>query len=93
MFTTTEPAELIALDGEASYEAVEGTVLEWVANTESDLFRLGREGIFYYLVAGRWFSARTLDGPWTFATPTLPGAFRDIPLAHERSRVLASLAW
>ncbi len=91
VFTTTEPAELIALDGEASYETVEGTVLEWVANTESDLFRLGREGIFYYLVAGRWFSAPTLDGPWAFATPTLPGAFQEIPVEHERSRVLASV--
>lgn len=91
VFATTEPAELIALDGEPSYETVEGTVLEWVANTESDLFRLGREGVFYYLVAGRWFSALTLDGPWTFATPTLPGAFQAIPVEHERSRVLASV--
>ena len=91
VFTTTEPAELIALDGEPSYETVEGTVLEWVANTESDLFRLGRNGVFYYLVAGRWFSAPTLDGPWAFATPTLPGAFQEIPVEHERSRVLASV--
>ena len=91
VFTTTEPAELIALDGDPSYETVEGTVVEWVANTESDLFRLGRDGVFYYLVAGRWFSALTLDGPWTFATTTLPGAFQEIPIEHERSRVLASV--
>ena len=44
-----------------------------------------------YLVAGRWFSAPTFDGPWTFATPTLPDDFTRIPLDHPRSRVLASV--
>ena len=91
VFTTTEPAELIALDGEPNYVTVEGTSLEWVTNSESDLFRMGRNGAFYYLVAGRWFSAPSLDGPWTFATPTLPEAFRQIPVEHARSRVLASV--
>ena len=45
----------------------------------------------YYLVAGRWFSAPDFTGPWTFATPSLPGDFKQIPLEHERSRVLASV--
>ncbi len=91
VFTSTEPAELIALDGEPEYEPVAGTGLEWVANTESDLFRMGRDGSFYYLVAGRWFSAPALDGPWTFATTSLPEDFRQIPVEHERSRVLAAV--
>ncbi len=91
VFTSTEPAELIALDGEPEYETVAGTSLEWVANTESDLFRMGRNGSFYYLVAGRWFSAPALDGPWTFATTSLPQDFKQIPVEHERSRVLAAV--
>lgn len=91
VFTSTEPAELIALDGEPEYETVAGTSLEWVANTESDLFRMGRDGSFYYLVAGRWFSAPALDGPWTFATTSLPEDFRQIAVEHERSRVLAAV--
>ena len=45
----------------------------------------------YYLVAGRWFSAPDFSGPWTFATPNLPEDFKNIPLEHERSRVLASV--
>ena len=45
----------------------------------------------YFLVAGRWFSAPDFTGPWTFATPTLPADFKQIPLEHERSRVLASV--
>ncbi len=91
VFVSTEPAELILLSGEPRYERVWGTRLFWVANTESDLFRLGESGPFYYLVAGRWFSASGLDGPWTFATPCLPEDFRKIPLEHERSRVLAAV--
>ena len=80
------------LEGPISYLAVEGAPnLLWVNNTESDLFRMGRSGDFYYLVAGRWFKAASLDGPWTFATPTLPEDFRKIPVEHPRSRVLASV--
>ena len=60
-------------------------------NTESDLFRMGRDGDFYFLVAGRWFKAASLDGPWTFATPSLPADFKEIPVEHPRSRVLASV--
>jgi hypothetical protein len=45
----------------------------------------------YFLVAGRWFAAPQLTGPWTFVTPTLPADFQKIPLEHARSRVLASV--
>src|SRR6185503_19670548 len=85
------PAEMILLRGEPQYEPVAGTVLLWVRNTESDLFRLGKAGPVFYLVAGRWFSAPDFIGPWTFATPTLPPEFAKIPLEHERARVLASV--
>jgi hypothetical protein len=92
VFVSTEPAELIELNGTPSYLKVEGTqTLLWVNNTESDLFRMGTSGDFYFLVAGRWFKAATLDGPWTFATPTLPPDFKLISLEHPRSRVLASV--
>ena len=68
-----------------------GTGLLWVSNTESDVFRMGKAGPVYYIVAGRWFSAPDFGGPWTFATPSLPADFKKIPLEHERSRVLASV--
>ena len=91
VFVSFRPAELILLQGNAAYRPVPGTVLHWVANTESDLFRIGTTGTIYYLVSGRWFSAASFSGPWTFATPSLPGDFKKIPLEHERSRVLASV--
>ena len=92
IFVTTTPGELIVLEGNISYVAVEGaSTLLWVNNTEADLFRMGRNGDFYFLVAGRWFRGASLDGPWTFATPTLPEDFKKIPVEHPRSRVLASV--
>jgi hypothetical protein len=85
------PAELILIEGEPKYVPVPGTGLLWVSNTESDLFRMGRTGPLYYLVAGRWFRAPNLNGNWTFATPNLPEDFTKISLEHPRSRVLASV--
>src|SRR5262249_33374035 len=87
-----EPAEIIVIQGEPNYVKVEGAdTLLWVSNTESDLFRMGLQGDFYYLVAGRWFKAWTLDGPWSFTTPNMPEDFKKIPVEHPRSRVLASV--
>jgi len=91
VFVSTVPAELILLTGAPSYLTVTGTGLLWVSNTESDVFRLGNQGPVFFLVSGRWFSAPTFDGPWTFATTTLPDDFKKIPLSHQRSRVLASV--
>ncbi len=91
VFVSNQPAELILLTGEPSYSLVAGTGLLWVSNTESDVFRMGKTGPVYYLVAGRWFTAPDFTGPWTFATPTLPADFKTISLEHPRSRVLASV--
>ena len=92
VFVSTVPAEMILLGGEPTYVPVQGAkTLLWVSNTDSDVFRMGRTGPVYYLVAGRWFSAPDFSGPWTFATPNLPEDFKTIPLEHDRSRVLASV--
>jgi hypothetical protein len=91
VFVTTTPAELILLTGEPAYQPVAGTGLQWVSNTDSDVFRMGQAGALYFLVAGRWFSAPDFTGPWTFATPAMPEDFKKIPLEHPRSAVLASV--
>jgi hypothetical protein len=91
VFVSRRPAELVLLRGAPTYASVPGTGLLWVINTDSDIFRAGKTGRVYYLVAGRWFSAPDFTGPWTFATPTLPDDFMKIPLEHARSRVLASV--
>jgi hypothetical protein len=91
VFVSTKPAELILLTGAPSYVTVGNTALLWVNNTESDVFRLSRTGPVYFLISGRWFSAPDFTGPWTFATLSLPPEFKQIPLSHARSRVLASV--
>jgi hypothetical protein len=91
VYVSIAPAELILIEGEPNYVPVPGTGLLWISNTESDLFRMGREGPVYYLVSGRWFRAPNLNGNWQFATPNLPEDFKRISLEHPRSRVLASV--
>jgi hypothetical protein len=91
VFVSRKPAEMILLRGTPAYTAVPGTGLLWVSNTDSDVFRAGKTGPVYYLVSGRWFTAPGFNGPWAFATPTLPEDFRKIPREHPRSRVLASV--
>jgi hypothetical protein len=91
VFVSETPAELLLLNGAPRYVPVTDTNLQWVSNTDADVFRLGSNGAVYFLVSGRWFSAPDFSGPWTFATPTLPEDFTRIPLSHPRSRVLASV--
>jgi hypothetical protein len=92
VFVTRQPAELIVLDGEPAYRRVPGTAkLNWVSNTDSNVFREGPNGTVFYLVSGRWFAAPDFSGPWTYATPRLPADFLKIPVDHPRSHVLASV--
>src|SRR5262249_53376388 len=60
VLVSTSPAELILIKGAPAYVAVTGTRLLWVSNTDADVFRLGKDGAVYYLVAGRLVTAPTL---------------------------------
>jgi hypothetical protein len=91
VFFSSTPAELITFQGEPRYTKIPGTDLVLATNTESDLFVHSRENQFYFLVAGRWFRAKSLDGPWSYATSDLPVDFARIPPNSSRSRVLASV--
>jgi hypothetical protein len=73
------PAEMISIDGEPAHQAVPGTDLDWISNTEFDLFYHKTEEQWYFLTSGRWFRSETLEGEWSFATPDLPADFRKIP--------------
>lgn len=79
VITTDAPAEMILFDGEPKLQDVPRTSLQWVSNTESDVFfdRAGKQ--WYVLLAGRWFRAASPEGPWTFATPDLPADFQNLP--------------
>jgi hypothetical protein len=84
------PAELIETKGEPTYRPIAGTGLEYVSNTNGNIFRLG--GQQYVLLSGRWFKSATLDGPWTFATASdMPPDFAKIPTDNPKVIVLASV--
>ena len=91
VFYSTVPAEVILFDGSPAYTAIPGTQLSYANNTESYVFTYSRTRAVYYLTSGRWFSAPSLDGPWTFATPQLPDDFRRIPASSPAAQVLASV--
>ena len=92
VFVSFAPAEILLTDGKPQFAPIADTSLMYVANTESDLFFHNPEKTYYLLSAGRWFSARSLDGPWAAATFKLPEDFAKIPANHPKAGVLVSVA-
>lgn len=88
VFVSDRPAELIVTDGQPQHRTVGGPGLEYVEDTESNVFRYERQ--YYYLVSGRWFRAGTLRGPWEHVKE-LPEIFATIPRDHEKGHVLAAV--
>lgn len=91
VFVSTQPAEMILTEGDPTYTPIPGTHLLRVANTDSALFLNSADQQFYYLVAGRWFRAPGLAGPWSAATKNLPADFSQIPDGDPAAFVKASV--
>ncbi|MFN8006197.1 MAG: hypothetical protein U0V70_04065 [Terriglobia bacterium] len=91
VFYSSKPAELILFNGKPAYAPIAGTQLAYASNTESDIFVDHQDGAIYFLTSGRWFRAKSLQGPWTYAGDNLPSDFAKIPPDGARSHVLASV--
>src|SRR5882762_2863128 len=91
VFYSDKPAEIILFDGQPVYAQIPDTQLTYATNTDSIVFVYTPTQQFYYLTAGRWFSAMDLQGPWTYATPELPADFAKIPPNSPASAILASV--
>src|SRR5437868_3330460 len=91
IFYSNKPAEVILFQGQPAYANIPGTQLSYATNTDADLFVDTSAQQYYYLVAGRWFKAADLRGPWTYATPELPPDFAKIPENSPAARVLVSV--
>lgn len=91
VFVSLEPSEIIVTDGPAKLAPVAGTKLQFVVNTDADVIFDPAGAQYYFLTSGRWFSAPSLDGPWTYATPTLPAEFARIPPDGPHADLLASV--
>ena len=47
--------------------------------------------MWYVLLAGRWYTAANLNGPWIYASGHLPADFRKIPPDSPKASVLVSI--
>ena len=93
IIVTTQPAELIQTDGQPQFGTIAGTNLLYVTNSDSDLFMEIDSQELYVLLSGRWYSARTKEGPWSFVAPNqLPADFAKIPPGSPKAGVLANVA-
>lgn len=90
---STSPAELIQTDGEAEFASVDGTNLLYISNTPDYIFRNITDHMYYVLLSGRWYTAYTLKGPWSYvASDKLPEDFALIPEGTDQDAVLAHVA-
>ncbi|KAF0814468.1 hypothetical protein IGB42_01369 [Andreprevotia sp. IGB-42] len=93
IYTSTTPTELVVVDGEPQFAPLKGTQLSYITNTPADVFvDASADNAWYVLLSGRWFTATSSRGPWTYiAGDKLPADFAKIPSSSEKSAVLASI--
>jgi hypothetical protein len=87
------PTVMIVTDGPMVFATIEGTSLQYVANTKADVFREPTDQELYLLTSGRWFRSWKPEGPWqSIAGSELPADFARIPDGSPKARVRASIA-
>jgi hypothetical protein len=92
VFVSTTPAELLVTRGAPQLSPIAKTKLLYVTNTESNIFLDVRTQDYYVLLSGRWYQAKSLNGPWTWvAGARLPHDFEKIPPESPKAGVLASV--
>ena len=88
VFVSTTPAVLLFVEGKAVLAPVPGTALQYVVNTNWDLFFDNSD---YFLLDGKtWIKSQDLAGPWT-ATSKLPADFAKIPRGQNWDDVLKAV--
>ena len=63
--TASQPTELIATQGSPDWQSLPGGQILYVQNTETPWLRELSTGNMYLLLSGRWFRAKSQNGPWT----------------------------
>jgi hypothetical protein len=92
IYVSTSPAELIVTDGAPNYLPIDGTRLLYVSNTTGRVFRFMGDNETYVLISGRWYRARSVNGPWTYVSGgDLPADFAQIPDTSPMENVKASV--
>lgn len=92
VYVSTVPAELLQTKGKPRFSPIKKTKLSYVTNTQNDIFMDVKTQDYYTLLAGRWFKAKSLNGPWSFVPgDQLPRDFLRIPPDSPKGPVLASI--
>jgi hypothetical protein len=92
IYVSTVPAELLTAEGEPQFKPIPDTRLLYAANSAARILMDSSDQTYYVLVSGRWFSGRSLDGPWRYVEGRdLPPDFSRIPQDDPQSSVLASV--
>jgi hypothetical protein len=63
---STEPALLVSIDGEPTFQPIEGSKYERVVNTPFLIARGGKD-LYLYIGSNAWYQSRDVSGPWTRA--------------------------
>lgn len=93
IYLSQVPAELLISEGPPQFEPIPEAKLDYVKNTNANIFReLGGQD-YYILLAGRWFRSKSLqNGPWQFVDgKNLPAGFAKISGSSPKAGVLASV--
>ena len=94
IYVSTVPAELIQSKGQPQFTPInEGTgELLYVDNTSDNIFLYTETRSYYVLIAGRWFTAADMSGPWSYVPgASLPPDFQQIPQNSPKASVLVSV--
>ncbi len=78
IFYSASPAILLIVDGEPVFSPIEKTGMQFVVNTNWDLFFEKSTKKYFLLVNDVWLTATKLPGPWT-QTRTLPKDMSSLP--------------
>ena len=88
IFVSTSPAVMLMVEGKPVLAPVPGTSLQYVVNTNWDLFFDNSD---YYLLDGNtWLKAKELNGPWS-AAAKLPPDFAKIPSGQNWDNVVKAI--
>jgi hypothetical protein len=89
---STSPAEILVTAGAPDYRPIHGTSLQYVADSNCQIFYHPTEHAVYLLLSGRWFKATSFKGPWNYVAPNdLPSEFAKIPANSPQAMVLSSV--
>ena len=82
---STEPAELVVTEGPAAFVPLVDDLLV-LQNSDDDVFMHVSGQDYYVVLSGRWYRARSLNGPWAYQDAgELPGAFANIPVDSDQA--------